>query len=152
MWLFEAPWTVAHQVPLTTEFFRQEYWSVVPVPAPGDLPDPGILGLLHHYKQGLNPWMMDRCRSPFPPCIFQQEAWVRIPSPWSFLFPLFWWFSLLSRFSSWQVSSLWSSRWWPAVHRPCYDDGIVGCIFSVICLNLDGSFSFLEGLFFAFIF
>ena len=32
---------VAHQVPLSMEFSRQEYWSVLPFPLPGDLPDPG---------------------------------------------------------------------------------------------------------------
>ena len=37
-----APWTVAHQAPLTVEFSRQEYHSGLPVPAPGDLHDPGI--------------------------------------------------------------------------------------------------------------
>ena len=36
------PWTVAHQAPLYMEFFRQEYWSGLPFPSPGDLPDPGI--------------------------------------------------------------------------------------------------------------
>ena len=33
---------VAHQVPLSTVFFKQEYWSGLPFPTPGDLPDPGI--------------------------------------------------------------------------------------------------------------
>ena len=37
-----APWTVAHQAPLSMGFFRQEYWSELPFPPPGDLPDPGI--------------------------------------------------------------------------------------------------------------
>ena len=37
-----APWPVAHQVPLPLEFSRQEYWSRLPFPTPGDLPDPGI--------------------------------------------------------------------------------------------------------------
>ena len=36
------PWTVTHQAPLSTGFFRQEYWSGLPCPPPGDLPDPGI--------------------------------------------------------------------------------------------------------------
>ena len=36
------PWTVAHQAPLSMEFARQEYWSGLPLPFPGDLPDPGI--------------------------------------------------------------------------------------------------------------
>ena len=37
-----TPWTVAHQVPLFMEFSRQEYWSGLQIPSPGDLPDPGI--------------------------------------------------------------------------------------------------------------
>ena len=36
------PQTVAHQVPLSMGFSRQEYWSGLPFPFPGDLPDPGI--------------------------------------------------------------------------------------------------------------
>ena len=36
-----TPWTVAHQAPLSLEFSRQEYWSGLPCPSPGDLPDPG---------------------------------------------------------------------------------------------------------------
>ena len=39
---FATPWTVAHQVPLSLGFFRQEYWSGLLVPFPRDLPDPGI--------------------------------------------------------------------------------------------------------------
>ena len=37
-----TPWTVAHQAPLSIGFPGQEYWSGVPFPSPGDLPDPGI--------------------------------------------------------------------------------------------------------------
>ena len=40
--LFLTPWTVAHQAPLSIRFPRQEYWSGLPFPSPGDLPDPGI--------------------------------------------------------------------------------------------------------------
>ena len=36
------PWTVAHQAPLSMGFSRQEYWSGLPFPSPGDLPNPGI--------------------------------------------------------------------------------------------------------------
>ena len=39
--LFVIPWTVAHQAPLTMGISRQEYWSGLPWPPPGDLPDPG---------------------------------------------------------------------------------------------------------------
>ena len=37
-----TPWTIALQVPLSVGFSRQEYWSGLPYPSPGDLPDPGI--------------------------------------------------------------------------------------------------------------
>ena len=37
-----TPWTVAHWAPLFMGFFRQEYWSGLPFPPPGDLPHPGI--------------------------------------------------------------------------------------------------------------
>ena len=39
---FEIAWTVAHQAPVSMGFSRQEYWSGLPFPSPGDLPDPGI--------------------------------------------------------------------------------------------------------------
>ena len=39
---FVTPWTVARQAPLSTGFSRQEYWSGLPCPPPGDLPDPGM--------------------------------------------------------------------------------------------------------------
>ena len=40
--LFETLWTIAYQPPLSMEFSRQEYWSGLPFPSPGDLPNPGI--------------------------------------------------------------------------------------------------------------
>ena len=40
--LFATPWTVAHQAPLFMGFSRQEYWSSLPFPSSGDLPNPGI--------------------------------------------------------------------------------------------------------------
>ena len=40
--LFETLWTVAYQAPPSMEFSRQEHWSGLPFPSPGDLPDPGI--------------------------------------------------------------------------------------------------------------
>ena len=44
-----APWTVAHQAPLCMEVSRQEYWSGLPFPSPGDRPNPGLL----HFRQTL---------------------------------------------------------------------------------------------------
>ena len=40
--LFATLWTVAHQAPLSMGFSRQEYWSGLPFPPPGDLLNPGI--------------------------------------------------------------------------------------------------------------
>ena len=42
IWLFETPWTVACQAPLFIGFPRQENWSGLPFPSPGDFPNPGI--------------------------------------------------------------------------------------------------------------
>ena len=45
MWcihIYVTPWTVAHQAPPSMGFSRQEYWSGLPFPSPGDLPEPGI--------------------------------------------------------------------------------------------------------------
>ena len=40
--LFATPWTVAYKAPPSMGNSRQEYWSGLPFPSPGDLPDPGI--------------------------------------------------------------------------------------------------------------
>ena len=40
--LFATPWTAAYQAPPSVRFSRQEYWSGLPFPPPGDLPHPGI--------------------------------------------------------------------------------------------------------------
>ena len=42
VWLFATPWTIACQAPLSMEFSRQEHWSGLPFPSPGDPPNPGI--------------------------------------------------------------------------------------------------------------
>ena len=42
VWLFETPWTVSYQAPLSMGFSRQEYWSGLPFPSPGDLSNPRI--------------------------------------------------------------------------------------------------------------
>ena len=48
--LFATPWTVAHQAPLSVGFSRQEYWSGLPCPSPGNLPHP---------DQGSNPGLLN---------------------------------------------------------------------------------------------
>ena len=42
VWIFVTLWTVAHQVPLSMQFYKQEYFSGLLCPPPGDLPNPGI--------------------------------------------------------------------------------------------------------------
>ena len=58
VWLFVTPWTVAHQAPLSMGFSRQEHWSGLPCPPPGDLPNSGIepcLLCLLHWQAGSLP-------------------------------------------------------------------------------------------------
>ena len=57
--LSETLWTVACQSPLTMGFPRQEYWSGLPFPSPGDLPDPGI--------EPASPALSGRFVTPEPP-------------------------------------------------------------------------------------
>ena len=86
---FEAPWTVACQAPLPMEFSRQEHWSGLPFPSPGDLPDPGIEpALLHlllwHVDSLLLAWMLFLVWFNFPkPLLFNflalgHEKYARI--------------------------------------------------------------------------
>ena len=58
VWLFVTLWTVAHQAPLSMEFSRLEYWSELPCPPPGDLPDPGKLKKIRTF-----PLLFCRCCS-----------------------------------------------------------------------------------------
>ena len=57
--LFATLWTVASQAPLSMGFSRQEYWSALPFPSPGDLPDPGI-------KPGSSAFQVDALTSEPP--------------------------------------------------------------------------------------
>ena len=63
----ETPWTVAHQAPLSMRFSRQEYWSGLPFPSSGDLPQPEDLPLhcrriLYQLKHQGSCWeRTDRC-------------------------------------------------------------------------------------------
>ena len=51
-----SPWTVICQAPLSMEFSMQEYWSGVPFPSPGDLPDPEIQGVGEKGKNNTQVW------------------------------------------------------------------------------------------------
>ena len=81
--LFVSPWTVACQAPPSMGFSRQEYWSGVLFPFPGDLPDPGIkprspalqVDSLPSEPPG-NPWCKYRCNRK-PPKNFQNGGMPR---------------------------------------------------------------------------
>ena len=62
-----SPWTVARQTPLSMGFSRQEYWSGLPYPSPGDLPDPQIesVSLVTPPSMGFS----------------RQEYWSELPYP-----------------------------------------------------------------------
>ena len=51
--LFAIPWTVAFQAPPSMGLSRQQYWSALPFPSLGDLPDPGIKPRSPHFRQTL---------------------------------------------------------------------------------------------------
>ena len=53
--LFMMLWTIACQAPMSMTFARQEYWSRLPFPSPGDLPHPGIEP--HRYVPCLGRWV-----------------------------------------------------------------------------------------------
>ena len=56
---FVTPWTMTHQASLSMGFPRQEYWSGLPFPSPGDLPDPGI--------KSMSPVLEGGCFTTEPP-------------------------------------------------------------------------------------
>ena len=60
--LFATPWTVACQAPPSMGFSRQDYWSGLPFPSPGDLPDPGIKP-----ASLVSPTLKERFSPPEPP-------------------------------------------------------------------------------------
>ena len=81
--LFTTLWTVAYQAPLSMGFPRQEYWSGLPCPPPGDLPDPGIKlssTVSLHWRQILYP--LSHLGSPYMLDInLLSDIWF----PWLFL-------------------------------------------------------------------
>ena len=99
------PWAIANQAPLSIEFFRLEYWSGLPFPSPGDLPDPGTeSGLVHcrqilyhvihqgspdkalkvkslsHVQLFTTPWTVAH-QAPLSIEFFRQEYWSGLPFP-----------------------------------------------------------------------
>ena len=94
--LFVTPWTVAHQAPLFMEFPMQEYWSGLPVPPPGNIPNPGMepmspvtstlaegfFTISSTWEAPLLGHVMQKryfCRSSIPPCSLENQD----RPPWS---------------------------------------------------------------------
>ena len=81
--LFATPWTAACQAPLSMGFSRQEYWSGLPCPPPGDLPDPGIEPMslcLLHWQAGSLP-LAPPGKSFSPHYIYIYIYMYTVPSP-----------------------------------------------------------------------
>ena len=68
VWLFATPWTAACQTPLSTVFSRQEYWSGLPCPSPGDLPNLGVEAGIVSCIAGVLCCLEFLCRNRFLHC------------------------------------------------------------------------------------
>ena len=66
VWLFVTPWTIAWQAALSMRFPRQKYWSRLPFPSPGDLPDPGIEPM-SPYISCIGRWTLYHCATQEAP-------------------------------------------------------------------------------------
>ena len=74
--LFATPWTVAYQAPPSMEFSRQEYWSGLPFPSPGDVPNPGIKPGSPALQAGTLP-----SEPPGKPCLILHRPISHVLSP-----------------------------------------------------------------------
>ena len=89
--LFATLWTAAHEAPLSMGFSRQEYWSWLPCPPPGDLPDPGIepksyfsgIGrrILYHQCHLESPFSNNECKSSFLLYNWASQATLVVKNP-----------------------------------------------------------------------
>jgi len=70
VWLFATLWTVAYQAPPSMGFFRQEYWSGLPFPSPGDLPYLGIKATFL-----VSPSLAGGCFTTVPPGKTTRKKW-----------------------------------------------------------------------------
>ena len=88
IWFFVTLWTVAHQAPLCIEFSRQEYWSRLPFPTPGDLFNPEIEPMSlaspalagRFFTTSTIPWTAAH-QAPPSMGFSRQEYWSGVPLP-----------------------------------------------------------------------
>ena len=74
--LFATPWTAACQAPLSMEFSRQEYWSGLPFPSSGNLPNPGI-----KHTSPVSPELAGRLFTTEPKafdCVDHNKLWKKL--------------------------------------------------------------------------
>ena len=117
--LFVTPWTAAHQAPVSMGFSRQEYWSRLPFPSPGDIPDPGI--------EPWSPALQTDSLPSEPQCVFS----INLRKDYKMLkIRIFFRLSRLtwsgSPVTAWLTlqsgkGASWSTRWatWPALLEAC---------------------------------
>ena len=89
VWLFVTSWTIAHQAPLSMGFSKQEYWSELPCPTPGDLPDPRIK-LTSPTSPALQSDSLPTEASG-KPCIYLNWRYFKINMNWSVPLPQLQW-------------------------------------------------------------
>ena len=77
---FAIPWSTAHQTPLFIEFPRQEYWSGLPFPSPGDLPSPGTKPMSPAWHAESSPRVTGEVH---PLCVRQLSFLCIISTVWS---------------------------------------------------------------------
>ena len=82
--LFATPWTVAYQAPLSMGFSRQEYWSGVPFPSPGDLSNPGFVSRIAGRHFTIWATLKKRKIKQIAQCLMWQEVKKVLipPLPW----------------------------------------------------------------------
>ena len=76
--LFVTPWTAAHQALLSMGFSRQEYWSGLLCPPPGDLPNPGIEPWSPALQADALPWEPSGNRLTNSTIHFLEQVWIPI--------------------------------------------------------------------------
>ena len=115
--LFATQWTVSYQVPPSMGFSRQEYWSELPFPSPGDLPTQGLNPGLPHCRQPL--YHLNHQGNPYWYanvifCWFWGEVWTALLFLWGFS-KVNWVLSWMRGYSllEWQISTLglWPIKW-----------------------------------------
>ena len=81
--LFVTPWTATHHVPLTMGFPRQEYWSGLPFPSPGKLPDPGNEPKSPATWEATLLWILPYCCNRHCPVHYHLPRHLQLISNWS---------------------------------------------------------------------